>query len=696
MVAFAWFFLLVCVFTAGVLFSRRLRLSFPGSTLLGFLLLTFGMTSPLPLYLTRMMLGSGAGEDAFIGIWNLWWTRTAAAAHLNPLTCNWVFYPNGTSLVLHTFAFTYGAASLPLQWLASLLVTGSGPAGPGASVPEVDALCLVYNTILIASFTLSGYFTYRLAFLESGHRTASLLAGIFFAFTNYRFANTVRLHVVATELLVLSAWAWSAWLRKPSLARLFGWAGASVLLVYASLEYAAFSLLLFAILGLPYLNAWRHRHPQEPEHRPEGSRTAWPRAGGIAPRTRDRMSTGPRAPGGVRKDMGTVVRPLLGTVVAAGLAGILLYPLLAQLVQRTVEGGYGFDPRLTQFFSADLLDFFLPNPRHPIWGSWPAAITAGFHRGDGGFGLSLGWFGIVLAVIGAVGVHRSHKGRVWFWGWIVFLILALGPRLHIGGHVLDGIPLPQAILSRLLPFLAGSRAPIRYAAPAELCMAVTIACGWAALRRRRGFMDHNRPARIEIAAGGLLLFGALAAPLPMVEVPVPNVYESVTGAPGSSALIHIPGIPAREDLLYQTVHRQRLVENLETAIPLRSRRGPDPFRDPRWTALTRSLGTPGWVASMSEGQRGTLVADLRSFLRQLRIRWIVLLRSRERLAPDARSFDSELVLDRATYEAFLANLRLLGPVREEDFNTSTLFEFDVPGIASIQAPVRVQPGAPWH
>jgi hypothetical protein len=348
------------------------------------------------------------------------------------------------------------------------------------------------------------------------------------------------------------------------------------------------------------------------------------------------------------------------------------------------EGAARFDPGLPLFFSADLLDFFLPNPRHPFWGSTFARITGGFHNGDSGFGLSLGWIAIGLLAATARSRFRSGGGRVWFWGFLCFWILSLGPALHVAGHVLRWLPLPQALLARVLPFLAGSRTPVRYLAPGGICLALALAGGWAALRRRQGFADNRTPARLEIGIGALLLFESLAAPLPVASVPVPEVYRAIVSAsraPGAFSLIHLPGIPSREDLLYQTVHRQRLVESVENAIPLRSHRGADPFSRPEWGALTRGFGSPGWVASMNEPQRNQAVQGLRAFLRGLNVRWVVVRSSKESLAPDGRSFLESPLLDPAVYDAFRQNLRLLGPLRETELSGGTLFEFEAEAAA---------------
>jgi hypothetical protein len=645
----AWSFLLACVIAGAFVLLRPERFAFRGATLLGFLLLTLGMTSPLALYPHRMMLASGMGTDAFIGVWDLWWARCASAMGLNVLHTNWLFWPNGTSLALHTNALTYSAASLPLQ----VMLAPGDFASPGVAARYPDVLFLVYNLILIVSFTLTGYFTYRLALSETGHRTGALIAGVIFAFAHFRFANTVRLHVIATELLVLATWAWVVLLHRPSPKALALWLGAMVLLVYGSLEYTAYAVPLFVLLAVPPVVRLLRGDPS----RERGALGREVRARFLARRV----------------DLGWLIGGVVGTCV-------LLFPLLRELVLHARESPMQFDPRLVQFFSADLFDLFLPNPRHPLWGAVSAPITAGFHRGDGGFGLSLGWIAMALLVAAAFAIFRAREGRRWFWGFVAFGILMLGPALHVGGGILSGFPMPQAILAKIAPFLAASRTPIRYAAPAELCLALAIAAGWA-IRERGSGRDARPLARtLPVLVLGLLLFESLAAPMPLVDVPVPEVYRGIDSTPGSSVLVHVPGIAAREDLLYQTVHRQRLAEDLENALPLRSRRStrhsPDLFTQPEWSVLSRNLGTPGWVASLSTSERETLVPGLEGFLRVHGIRWIAVMRSRPALADDGRGFVEKPLMADAAYEAFLENLILLQPLRHEDGGDQALFEFE--------------------
>jgi hypothetical protein len=245
----------------------------------------------------------------------------------------------------------------------------------------------------------------------------------------------------------------------------------------------------------------------------------------------------------------------------------------------------------------------------------------------------------------------------------------------MGGQVLEGIPLPQALLARLFPLLAASRTPIRYIAPAGLCLAVAVAQGWSILRRRQGFAEERRPRPLELLVAGLVLFESLSAPMTMTTVPIPAVYGAIGNGPGTAALIHLPEMTARDDLLYQTIHGQRLVANVGSAIPLRSHRGPEPFSSGEWKALTRNLNVPGWTASLNAAQREQTDQVLRGFLERYGIRWVVALRTHEVLLPDASGFQELPAEDSASYQALIGNLRLLGPIREQEIGGATLFEF---------------------
>lgn len=599
-----------------------------GSTLLGFLLLTLGMTSPIILYPSQMMLDSGAGSDAFIGTWNLWWTRTALEQGQNPFFTDSLFAPHGTSLALHTHSVTYGILSLPAQWIL----------GP-------DRLFLVNNLILLFSFTFTGYFTYRLALAQTQHRGGALLAGVIFAFINFRFANTVRLHVLATEWLVLFVWSWIALLARPTPWRLLLWMGSGILLLHASLEYTAYAVLLLVLLGIA---EWLKQ------------RSSSENAKGLS-----ELSSGGRPS----------LRSWFGLGVPGFLVSLaLLWPFLSQFVARQREGNTEFDPRSVAHFSADLLDFFLLNPRHPLWRSTFESITAGFHRGDGGFGLSLGWVVLGLFVWAGLVLLRARRGRRWVLGFLFFCILSLGPVLHIGGKQIGVFPMPQAILVEGLPFLASSRTPIRYLAPAALCLSIAIALAWA--ERYRGRISEGKSGHMSgsgIFLGVLILFESLSAPMVLTPVQVPNVYRFLRAQEANlqrdesgdrsrirKALLHLPPVSARDNLLFQTVHELSLVENVESAVPLRSHSATTLVKGSTIRTLY-ALGQQGVFAGMTKARRDETLREIESFLSENGIRWIVIRPTHQRGS--------------SAYQAYQENLRFLSHSEEREVDGYTVFRF---------------------
>ena len=70
--------------------------------------LTALFTWPLPYFFFTHHVGESGG-DARIYLWNLWWVRKALVdLHANPLRTDYIFYPVGIGLALHTLALLHG------------------------------------------------------------------------------------------------------------------------------------------------------------------------------------------------------------------------------------------------------------------------------------------------------------------------------------------------------------------------------------------------------------------------------------------------------------------------------------------------------------------------------------------------------------------------------------------------------------
>ena len=139
-------------------------------------------TYPLAWRLGEGLAGDGA--DANLFVWNHWWLAQALERGVNPYVTDMIFWPVGTSLVLHTFSPYHGV-------LALLLTPWTG---------DVAA----YNLLVILSFALCGWAGYLLARDVSGSEAAAYIGGFAFGFTSYHYAHALgHLNLLAYHWLPL-------------------------------------------------------------------------------------------------------------------------------------------------------------------------------------------------------------------------------------------------------------------------------------------------------------------------------------------------------------------------------------------------------------------------------------------------------------------------------------------------------------
>ena len=162
---------------------------------------------------------------------------------------------------------------------------------------------------------------------------------------------------------------------------------------------------------------------------------------------------------------------------------------------------------------------------------------------------------------------RKPPGRVRAWAglWLLtlvtFVILALGPVLHIGGQtaLLPGggeIPLPYAWLVRVVPFMDISRSVSRFDAMVMLALGVLAALGLDGLIRR---LPGWRGQVVAFAAIALIVFEFLPAPYPMSQPDTPDWYKTLAGDARPGAVLNLPMNWDRPGyLLYQTEHGKPL------------------------------------------------------------------------------------------------------------------------------------------
>jgi hypothetical protein len=375
-----------------------------------------------------------------------------------------------------------------------------------------------YNALVLASFGLSGWFTYRLCRGMGLSRGASFLGGLAFAFGPYRYANLGNLNQLQTQFLPLGL---HLALRCHRRQRLRDLAGLLAVLVVQS----AFGWYYFFHLALvtALVFGWEALR----------GRRGWP-AGAL--------------PGVV----------LMGAVALA-LVLPLLWPYLEQ--QRAMPG-FRRTIGMTALWSADVVDYFRITLESAWARVWPTGAQAYWP----------GFLAVPLALVGLWGVIASASAPVvarpraarssWYllraahwlgnrarrWGdaghflliGLAGWIFSLGPVLHVAG-TRTPVPLPFAAAFFVVPGFGSMRAPTRFAVLVLLATAVLAAVGWDRLMRGR---SPGGRRGLFVAALFVGILGAWPVGIPMTTVPersaMPPVYAWLVEQADRDPMVEMP------------------------------------------------------------------------------------------------------------------------------------------------------------
>ncbi|RIK36452.1 MAG: hypothetical protein DCC55_27270 [Chloroflexi bacterium] len=534
--------------------------------LLLYLVLTVVMTWPLVLNLTTAIPGDDF--DGWQNYWNQWWIKIALVERQQtPFVTDLLYHPTGVGLYFHTLNPFNGLVTLPVQLSLGLI-----PA---------------YNAVVLFSWVLGGYGVYlltqwvlhsTLAITRSQIRLPrsvlpAFFAGLAFTFSPFHMAHLLgHMQVMALQwipfyaLYLLRALHANRrgrpWLRSALMAGFF--------LALTGLCDWYFVLYLFFFTGIAVLWVFIQRLKE---------------IGGRF----DPIKTPLAA-------LSALLAALLPAGVTGGVFLALLAPILAPMVREALQFSFMVRPATDLYIlSASVMDFLVPNRLHTLFRpdsfSWIGNQVAPVSERT----ISIGYLPLALAL---VAVWRDRRRAAF---WLVcaffFLLLALGPRLHLGNITAGDIPAgdsvverwtPYALLNRLIPFMRISRSVSRYALMVQLAIAVAAAVGLASLMSRRVLRspgqvavtgEHERRlrgklgettapadragARLPLIAGVgacvLVLFEFWVAPYPISLPDTPPFYEQLRTLPDEGAVLNLPMNYDRPGyLLYQTVHQRPL------------------------------------------------------------------------------------------------------------------------------------------
>jgi hypothetical protein len=513
--------------------SRGRRLAADLGILGLFGVLAIAMTWPLAREFGSAIPGDGF--DGWQNYWNLWWVKTALVArHAGPFFTDLLFYPTGVSLLFHTLNVFNGVLSLPVQ-----LAFGLFPA---------------YNAVVLFSFTMGGFGAYllvRQVLGASRSRFPALAAGVIFSFSPFHFAHLLgHMQVISLEwiplyalylLRIIGATSPKGARRKDVLlAALF-----LVLIGLCDLYYVLYCLLFTgAVLVWAVWRAWRSRGARA--HLP-GKRS-------------DEFMGNTVSPGG-----NPLPQAFLRVVAVWILFGLALSPQLVPMVSEARRSSYMVpDSGQSRLLSADLTAFVTPQEHHPLWGKWAAALGSRLAASPSEHQVFAGFTVLVLGALGLwVGWRSRGRCKVDLGPWplalLLFLVLSLGPVLHIGGRsaLLPGggeLPLPYGWLARVVPFMEITRSVSRFD------VMIMLSLGVVASAALLWMWEAGSAGRVAgVAALSLILFEFLPVPYPMSTPDTPAWYETLAHDQRSGAVLNLPMQWDRPGyLLHQTVHGKPL------------------------------------------------------------------------------------------------------------------------------------------
>lgn len=433
---------------------------------LGFALLSIPATWPLVPCFSSGIVGGG---DPWLWLWGFWWWREALVSlHRLPFFTDRLFWPEGLPLWFQSFDIPSAILAVPLWGL----------------LPEVS----IYNLMLWLTYPAAGLAFYFLCVELWEDRLAAFLAGCLYTFSAFHFAEgSAHLHLASIEWSPLYFLGLVRMLRGGSI-RDAALAAAGLALGTLATPYH----LLFCFVGTSVLFAARLADASE-------RRTLL--SGGFL-----RLACA----------MAAMYLALAGWFLAGMLCSGLADPIVV--------------PHRPELLSADVVNFFVPNPTS-AFAPWFSGLAARWTcRGAE----AQAYVGYVAAALAAAGALRSRAARAYLAAAAAGAVLSLGPWLHVAGTAYRGIPLPYAGLARLMPGLSISGCPNKFSWLVTFGVCVAAGAALSGLCRRSG---RGRVAACVVAA--LAVVECWPRPLPLLVYADPPFLRALAREPQDFAVLDV-------------------------------------------------------------------------------------------------------------------------------------------------------------
>ncbi|MBD3391702.1 MAG: hypothetical protein GF418_06550 [Chitinivibrionales bacterium] len=506
------------------------KFAIEAAVICAYTVITFVFFLPAVMHLTDRIFG--ADTHCLDWSWNFWYFKRALfETGIRLYRTDLLFWPQGADLYFHTFSLVNCVLYVALS--------------------PVMSPATAYNVLMLATFVVAAYGTYRLCVYVIGDRRAAFVSGMLYSFSAYHLIHAYyHMNTSSIQWLPFLVLFFLRTLRErgagnPMLAAVF-----FVLNALSCWYYLVFSLFLLPLLWI--FARWKS---------PSWFTTGHPK------RT--------------------------ATFFALSLVPMLVLALPVLLQYR--GDGYMVENDVSLWYSADIFSYVLPSPWARLLPRWLRRLPS-----------SCGMLGEQILTPGYVAwglvIFLFWKGRrthqaVWIWPAVFFGVLSLGPFLRVCGKwyitwtdwepiriasdfLRDAtgglfgfdfrryaLPLPGLLVGRM-PVLDVIRVPGRYGLVVILCMSVMAGMG---LVRLNGFLRMRfagrrwLPSTVAALCCMFIFVEQWTYPFPSQDTNVPAVYQKIAADPNDVAVFEVPSEHWETQARYihfQTAHGKKIAKGI--------------------------------------------------------------------------------------------------------------------------------------
>ena len=470
--------------------------------MLGYFIIFCILTFPLICHFHTHFFGDT--HDGYQAVWNVWWINTAVTElHQSPWHTNYLYYPNGTSLIAQTSHPFNGFFGILLSSFLTLVET--------------------YNVIILFCFVMGGLTAFWLAYSITQSYWGSFVAGCIFTFSEYHFMHAEgHTQLVSLEWIPLFVLCWHRLVAAPSIGKAVAAALSLFLVILCDYYYFLFCVLAGIVIVTWYATAkkdalffWNKKY---------------------------------------LSSFGVF------TLICCMTSGILACCLLWQNHADPLIGAH--DPLK---FPLDVLAPFIPGGhwrffRFTQW-YW-SRLPGNIHESS----VYVGWSVIVLMGYAWWTRRDTHlrcpSFSLWFWLLLFFGVLALGPVLSVAGNPIVTRIMPYNLLQKVFPPIKLSGCPVRMMVMVMLSASVICAIGIQAFFQQKSVQR----ATIGAVFLAVLFVEFLPRPIPASRDPAPEYVELLKNLPNDGGLVDTTSSKFLA-LYYQTIHGKPLAGGYISRIP---------------------------------------------------------------------------------------------------------------------------------